>query len=104
MPIRTCVMYREARAGHRLLGCLLRGDHYRQAAHPGRLDSLPLGGQTFPQTMTYWCGPLITFNTKITHLSEALSSPRGVCCECNLQKDAVRPTLLFAPSTGRLVY
>ena len=41
--------------------------------------------------MTYWRGPLITFNTKITHLSEALSSLRGVCCECNLQKDAVRP-------------
>jgi hypothetical protein len=40
------------REGDRLLGGVLgRGDH-REAAHPRRLESLPLGGATIPPTMS----------------------------------------------------
>jgi transposase len=31
-----------------------RGNHHRRQAHPKRLDSLSLGGQTSPPTVAYW--------------------------------------------------
>jgi transposase len=37
--------------GDRLLGGLLRGGDHREAPHPRRLGSLPLGGATIPPTM-----------------------------------------------------
>ena len=38
--------------GDRLLGGLLRGGDHREAAHPRRLGSLPLGGTAIPPTMS----------------------------------------------------
>jgi transposase len=38
--------------GDRLLGGLLRGGDHREAAHPRRLESLPLGGAAIPTTMS----------------------------------------------------
>jgi hypothetical protein len=37
-----------------ILGDPLRGDHHRKASHPKSVDSLPLGGPTFTQTVTCW--------------------------------------------------
>ena len=38
--------------GDRLLGGVLGGGHHRKAAHPRRLETLPLGGATIPTTMS----------------------------------------------------
>jgi hypothetical protein len=46
------VVHGEAWAGDRLLGGFLGCCDHRQATHPRRLASLPLGGATFPTTMT----------------------------------------------------
>jgi transposase len=47
------LVYREVWAGDRLLGGLLGCCDHREEAHPGRLETLPLGGPTFPTTVTY---------------------------------------------------
>jgi transposase len=52
-PQKAGVVYREARAGHRLLDRLLGRDHHREEADPRRLEPLPLGKPTSPPTMTY---------------------------------------------------
>ena len=49
----SCVVYREVRAGDRLLGGLLRRGHHCEAPDQGRLEPLPLGSPTFPSAMTY---------------------------------------------------
>ena len=51
-PQEACVVHGAGGEGDRLLGGLLgRGDH-RKAAHPRRLEPLPLGGATIPTTMS----------------------------------------------------
>jgi hypothetical protein len=51
-PQEACLVHGASGEGDRLLGCVLgRGDH-RKAAHPRRLETLPLGGATIPPTMT----------------------------------------------------
>lgn len=57
-----------AGAGGGLLGRPLGRDH-RQAARSGDLDSLPLGGQTFPTSVTYW--------RKLYESIQAKKSPSG---------------------------
>jgi hypothetical protein len=50
-PQEAYVVHGAGGEGDRLLGGLLgRGDH-RKAAHPRRLDALPLGGATITTTM-----------------------------------------------------
>ena len=46
------VVHRKGGEGDRLLGGLLRCGDHRKAAHPRRLDPLPLGGATFSTTMS----------------------------------------------------
>jgi hypothetical protein len=52
-PQEAFVVHGEARAGHRLLGGVLGCRDHRKATHPGRLETLPLGGQTFSLSVTY---------------------------------------------------
>ncbi len=52
-PQEAGVVYREARAGDRLLGGFLGRDRHSEEADPGSLESLPLGGPTSSQTVTY---------------------------------------------------
>jgi hypothetical protein len=52
-PQEACVVHGEEWAGHRLLGGVLGCRDHRKATHPGRLETLPLGGQTFSLSVTY---------------------------------------------------
>jgi len=52
-PQEACVVHGASGRGHRLLGGLLGAGHHRQVAHPGGLESLPLGRSSFPTAMTY---------------------------------------------------
>jgi hypothetical protein len=52
-PQEACVVHGEAGKGGGLLGGLLGGGHHRQATHPRRLETLPLGRSSFPTAMTY---------------------------------------------------
>jgi len=53
-PQEASVVHGAAGAGGGLLGRPLGRRHHRQTACSGGLESLPLGGTTFPSTMTYW--------------------------------------------------
>src|SRR5919107_5640861 len=61
-PQEACLVHRESGEGDRLLGGLLRGGDHRKAAHPRRLDPLPLGGATIPPAMTPIDGSSYTHN------------------------------------------
>jgi hypothetical protein len=50
-PQEAGVVYGEAWAGDRFLGGFLGCCDNRQAAHPRKLESFPLGGSTFPTTL-----------------------------------------------------
>jgi hypothetical protein len=54
--------------GDRLLGGLLRRGDHREAAHPRRLDALPLGGAAIPPTMSPIDG-----SSKSLHLTVAVA-------------------------------
>src|SRR5215216_1077851 len=52
-PQEAGVVHGEEWAGHRLLGGVLGCGDHSKATHPGRLETLPLGGQTFSLSVTY---------------------------------------------------
>lgn len=47
-------MYRVGRSGRRLLARLFGGDNRRGQARTKRLEPLPQGGPTLPQTVASW--------------------------------------------------
>src|SRR5215217_6934036 len=51
-PQEACLVHGASGEGDRLLGGVLGRGHHRKAAHPRRLETLPLGGTTIPPTMT----------------------------------------------------
>src|SRR5215212_5416606 len=51
-PQEACLVHGARGEGDRLLGGVLGGGHHRKAAHPRRLETLPLGGATIPPTIT----------------------------------------------------
>jgi len=53
-PQEARVVHGATGACRELLGYFLERDHHRGKARPKSLDSLPLGGPTHSQTMTYW--------------------------------------------------
>jgi transposase len=58
-PQEACMVYRETRAGHRLLGFVFQRGNHRGKAHQRGMESLPLGETISPQTMTYWPSLLV---------------------------------------------
>ena len=51
-PQEAGVVHGAGGEGDRLLGCVLRRGDHREAAHPGRLGALPLGGAIIPTAMS----------------------------------------------------
>jgi len=47
------VVHGEGGTGDRLLGVVLRRGDHREEADSRRMESLPLGGEAIPATMTY---------------------------------------------------
>ena len=60
----SCGVPRGKDGSHRLLGGLFQCDHHRGKARPRRLGPLPLGGSTYPTTMTYWRKLLTSINPR----------------------------------------
>ncbi len=52
-PQEACVVHGEGGTGDRLLGVVLRRGDHREEADSRRMESLPLGGEAIPATMTY---------------------------------------------------
>jgi hypothetical protein len=51
-PQEALLVHGEGGEGDRLLGGLLRGGDHREAAHPRKLEPLPLGAATIPTTVS----------------------------------------------------